>query len=300
MKKKNVIFLCIFLMFPLISFAQPEMSAITRAKFIPLITLNNGVKMPILGFGTYSLNGSTAENSVAEAISLGYRLIDTATTYGNEESVGTGIQKSGIDREELFITTKLWVSDMGYESAKKAFELSLKKLGVDYIDLYLIHRPRGDIKGSWKAMEELYEEGKIKAIGVSNFEPAQLEELLSYAKIKPAVNQIEIHPFFQQFETQETLQEMNIQPEAWSPLAGGRNEIFSNPVIAAIGKKYNKSNAQIALRWIIQRGIITIPRTSNQAYMLENLNIFDFELDDADMKQMATLDLNTTQFPEWE
>lgn len=297
---KNVYFLCIFLILPLISFAQPEISVVTRARFVPVITLNNGVNMPVLGFGTYSLNGTTAENSVADAISVGYRLIDTATTYGNEESVGKGIQKSGIDREELFITTKLWVSDMGYESAKRAFKLSLEKLGVDYIDLYLIHRPRGDIKGSWKAMEELYQEGKIKAIGVSNFEPAQLEELLSYAKIKPAVNQIEIHPFFQQAETQEALQKMNIQPEAWSPLAGGRNEIFSNPVIAAIAKKYNKSNAQIALRWIIQRGIITIPRTSNHGYMLENLNIFDFELDDTDMKQIAALDLNTTQFPEWE
>ncbi|MDR1201350.1 MAG: aldo/keto reductase [Tannerellaceae bacterium] len=258
--------------------------------------------MPILGFGTLSLNGATGENSVAEAISLGYRLLDTATTYGNEESVGKGIKKSGIDREELFITTKLWVDDMGYEKAKKAFDVSLKKLDVDYVDLYLIHRPRPreDIKGSWKAMEELYKAGKIKAIGVSNFDSEQLEELLSYAEIKPAVNQIETHTFFHQFETQELLQKMGIQMEAWSPLAGGRNDIFSNPVLATIGKKHNKSNAQVALRWIIQRGIITIPRTSDKEYMLENLNIFDFELDNDDLKQIATLNLNTTQFPEWE
>jgi 2,5-diketo-D-gluconate reductase A len=256
--------------------------------------------MPVLGFGTLELRDSVGINSVAKAISLGYRLIDTAPVYGNEEEVGKGIKKSGIDRKELFITTKLWVSDMGYESTKKAFELSLQKLDVEYIDLYLIHRPRGDIKGSWKAMEELYEAGKIKAIGVSNFDTGQLNELLSYAKIKPAVNQIETHLFFQQFEAQNTLKKLDIQMEAWSPLAGGRNEIFNNPVIASIGKKHNKTNAQIALRWIVQRGIATIPRTPNEKHMLENLNIFDFELDEADMKKIATLDLNTTQFPEWE
>jgi 2,5-diketo-D-gluconate reductase A len=287
---------------PFVAFAQSETDGAARAKTIPFITLNNGVKMPVLGFGTMSLNGAMGENSVAEAISLGYRLLDTATTYGNEEAVGKGIKKSGIDRKELFITTKLWVDDMGYEKAKKAFEVSLKKLGVDYIDLYLIHRPRprAEIKGSWKAMEELYKAGKIKAIGVSNFDAEQLEELLSYAEVKPAVNQIETHPFFHQFEAQELLQKLGIQMEAWSPLAGGRNDIFNNPVLAAIGKKYNKSNAQVALRWITQRGIITIPRTSERAYMLENLNIFDFKLDDDDLKQIATLNLNTTQFPEWE
>ncbi|MFT4223252.1 aldo/keto reductase [Dysgonomonas sp.] len=297
MKKQSIILLWILLTFTLVSCGQSKRTVTTS---IPTITLNNGVKMPVLGFGTLELRDSVGINSVAKAISLGYRLIDTAPVYGNEEEVGKGIKKSGIDRKELFITTKLWVSDMGYESTKKAFELSLQKLDVEYIDLYLIHRPRGDIKGSWKAMEELYEAGKIKAIGVSNFDTGQLNELLSYAKIKPAVNQIETHLFFQQFEAQNTLKKLDIQMEAWSPLAGGRNEIFNNPVIASIGKKHNKTNAQIALRWIVQRGIATIPRTPNEKHMLENLNIFDFELDEADMKKIATLDLNTTQFPEWE
>jgi len=293
MKKINVILLWALLMLPLASFAQ-------QAVKIPTVKLNNGIEMPILGFGTLELRGQVGINSVAQAIGFGYRLLDTANIYGNEEFVGQGIKKSGIDRKELFITTKLWVADMGYESTKKAFEVSCKKLGVDYIDLYLIHRPRGDVKGSWKAMEELYAEGKIKAIGVSNFNEAQLNELLSYAKVKPAVNQIETSPFFQQFADQEMLKKMNIQGEAWSPFAGGRGGIFTNPVLAAIGKKYRKSNAQITLRWIIQRGIVTIPRTSDLAYMYENLRIFDFELDEADMKQISTLDLNVTQFPEWE
>ena len=293
MKKLNVALLWALLMLPLASFAQSAVK-------IPTVKLNNGVEMPILGFGTLELRGQVGINSVAEAISFGYRLFDTANIYGNEEFVGQGIKKSGIDRKELFITTKLWVADMGYESTKKAFEVSMKKLGVDYIDLYLIHRPRGDVKGSWKAMEELYAEGKIKAIGVSNFNEAQLKELLSYAKVKPAVNQIETSPFFQQFADQEMLKKMGIQGEAWSPFAGGRGGIFTNPVLAAIGKKYRKSNAQITLRWIIQRGIVTIPRTSDLAYMAENLRIFDFELSEDDMKQIATLDLNVTQFPEWD
>lgn len=273
-----------------------------QKRSVPMITLNNGVQMPALGFGTHALNGSEARNSVANAISLGYRMIDTANIYANEEEVGEGIKKSGIERKDLFITTKLWVDDMGYEAAKKGFEASLRKLGTDYIDLYLVHRPRPhkDIEGSWRAMEELYNEGKIKAIGVSNFDADQLKELLSYAKVKPAVNQIETHVLFQQFAAQRDLNNMGIQMEAWSPLAGGRGDVLNNPVLAAIGKKYNKSNAQIAIRWIIQRGIITVPRTSNLAYMSENLDVFDFELDAADMKQISDLDLNTTQFPEWE
>lgn len=305
MKKLSAIILCALLTFSQVSCNQPKKPATADGQqsdsiSIPTVTLNNGVKMPILGFGTLELRDSVGINSVAKAISLGYRLIDTAPIYGNETEVGAGIKKSGIDRKELFITTKLWVDDMGYEGAKKALESSLQKLGVDYIDLYLIHRPRGDIKGSWQAMEELYEAGKIKAIGVSNFDSAQLNELLSYAKIKPAVNQIETHPFFQQFEAQDMLKKLNIQMEAWSPFAGGRNGIFDNPVLAAIGKKYNKTNAQVALRWLVQRGIVSIPRTDNEKYMLENISIFDFELDDADVKEIATLDLNTTQFPEWE
>ncbi|MCL2650137.1 MAG: aldo/keto reductase [Candidatus Azobacteroides sp.] len=256
--------------------------------------------MPILGFGTLELNDSVGVSSVAKAISLGYRLIDTATIYGNEEAVGKGIKASGIDRKELFISTKLWVDDSGYENTKKAFEKSLKKLGVEYVDMYLIHRPRGDVKGSWKAMEELYAEGKIRAIGVSNFDSKQLEELMSYANIKPVINQIETHPFFQQKEAQEDLQKRGIQMEAWSPFAGGRHDIFNNPTLVAIGKQYNKTAAQVSLRWLIQRGIVAIPRTSNPAYMAENLNIFDFNLSESDMQEIAKLDLNITQFPEWE
>jgi len=264
------------------------------------ITLNNGIKMPILGFGTLYLNDDLGVRCVADAISLGYRLIDTATIYGNEASVGAGIKQSGIDREALFVTSKLWVDDSGYEKGKKAFQTSLDKLGLDYLDLYLIHRPRGDVKGSWKAMEELFKEGKIRAIGVSNFEANHLEELLSYAEVIPAVNQIETHAFFQQEKAREALEKARIQMEAWSPLAQGRNGHFTNEILAAIGRKHNKNNAQVSLRWHYQRGIVAIPRSSQKAHMQENLNIFDFELDEADMKTISSLDLNITQFPEWE
>ncbi|WP_321376248.1 aldo/keto reductase [uncultured Draconibacterium sp.] len=264
------------------------------------VTLNNGVQMPILGFGTLYLNDEKGAQCVADAISLGYRLIDTATVYGNEEAVGTGIKKSGIDRKELFVTSKVWVDDSGYEKAKVAFQTSLDKLGLDYLDLYLIHRPRGDVKGSWQAMEELHKEGKIKAIGISNFEDHQIDELLEYATIKPAVNQIETHAFFQQSKARKSLLDYGVQMEAWSPFAQGRNGLFTNETLAAIGKKYNKNNAQVSLRWHYQRGIVAIPRSSQKAHMMENLNIFDFELSDADMKTIAALDLNKTQFPEWE
>ncbi|SET66128.1 2,5-diketo-D-gluconate reductase A [Draconibacterium orientale] len=264
------------------------------------VTLNNGVQMPILGFGTLYLNGEKGAQCVADALSLGYRLIDTATIYGNEEAVGAGIKKSGIDRKELFVTSKLWVDDSGYEKGKAAFQTSLDKLGLDYLDLYLIHRPRGDVKGSWKIMEELHKEGKIKAIGISNFEDHQIDELLGYATIKPAVNQIETHAFFQQSKARKSLLDYGVQMEAWSPLAQGRNELFTNETLAAIGKKYNKNNAQVSLRWHYQRGIVAIPRSSQKAHMMENLNIFDFELSDSDMKTIAALDLDKTQFPEWE
>lgn len=267
---------------------------------IETILLNNGIKMPILGFGTLYLNGEEGIECVADAISLGYRLIDTATIYGNEESVGGGIKKSGIDRKALFVTSKLWVDDSGYEETKKAFQTSLDKLGLDYLDLYLIHRPRGDVKGTWKAMEDLYKEGKIRAIGVSNFEASDLDDLMSYAKIKPALNQIETHAFFQQEKANESLKKYGIQMEAWSPLAQGRNELFTNETLAAIGKKHDKNNAQVSLRWHYQRGIVAIPRSSQKAHMLENLSIFDFELDDTDMNTISSLDLNITQFPEWE
>jgi len=268
-------------------------------KLVPTVTLNNNLAMPILGFGTNTLNGATGERCVSEAISVGYRLIDTANIYGNEAAVGAGIKKSGINREELFVTSKLWVDDYGYESTKKAFETSLNKLDLEYLDLYLIHRPKGDVKGSWKAMEELYEAGKIKAIGVSNFEPDQLEDLLENAKIKPVINQIETHVFFQEHKSYKTLEKQEVQMEAWSPFAAGRNGIFSNHTLAEIGKKHNKSNAQVSLRWHYQRGVVAIPRSSQKTHMIENLAIFDFKLDTTDMQKIATLDLNKTQFPEW-
>ncbi len=264
------------------------------------VTLNNGVEMPVLGFGTLYLTDELGVRCVAEAISLGYRLIDTATVYGNEEAVGGGIRKSGIDRKELFVTSKVWVDDSGYEKAKVAFKTTLDKLGLDYLDLYLIHRPRGDVKGSWLAMEDLYREGKIKAIGVSNFEAAHLEEMMSYATITPAVNQIETHSFFQQEKAKGMLKQYGIQMEAWSPLAQGRNGHFTDETLAAIGKKYGKSNAQVSLRWHYQRGIVSIPRSSQKAHMQENLDIFDFQLDESDMIAIASLDLDITQFPEWE
>ncbi len=276
--------------------------ALNSSSSIPSIdnvTLNNGAKMPILGFGTLYLNDELGVNCVADAISLGYRLIDTAMIYGNEVAVGAGIKKSGIKREELFVTSKLWVDDMGYENAKKGFQTSLDKLGLDYLDLYLIHRPRGDVQGSWKAMEELYKEGKIRAIGVSNFEPNQLDDLIANNNIKPAVNQIETHAFFQQPNNYDLLKKHKIQHEAWSPFAEGRNGLFTNETLALIGKKYNKTNAQVSLRWHYQRGIVAIPRTSKKEHMIENLNIFDFELDESDLKTIASLDLNKSQFPEW-
>lgn len=263
------------------------------------VTLNNGVKMPILGFGTLYLNGSEGERCVAEAISLGYRLIDTATIYSNEAAVGAGIKLSGIKREELFVTSKLWVDDSGYESTKRAFETSLNKLGLDYLDLYLIHRPRGDVKGSWRAMEELYKAGKIRAIGVSNFEPKQLIDLMVDSNVKPAVNQIETHAYFQQPQLYDALKQQGVQTEAWAPLAEGRNGLFTNPTLTLIGAKYNKTAAQVSLRWLYQRGIVAIPRTSQKAHMIENLTIFDFTLSESDMSTISTLDLNTTQFPEW-
>jgi len=269
-------------------------------KSIPNVTLNNGLPMPMLGFGTNTLKGPTCERCVSDAISVGYRLIDTANIYGNEESVGAGIKQSGIKREKLFITSKLWVDDYGYESTKKAFETSLNKLGIEYLDLYLIHRPRGDVKGSWKAMEELYEEGLIRAIGVSNFEPEQIDDLMVNAKIKPAINQIETHVFFQQHKAYKALKEYDIQMEAWSPFAAGRNGIFTNQILADIGLKYNRSIAQVCLRWHYQRGIVAIPRSSQKAHMIENLDIFDFELAETDLQTIAKLDLNITQFPEWE
>lgn len=295
--KKSTVFTAASMILPLSSFQV--LDANQKVNTVPYVKLNNGVKMPRLGFGTNTLRDDVGIRCVQEAISVGYRLIDTAHIYGNEESVGAGIKKSGINREELFITSKLWVDDSGYENTKTAFETSLNKLGLEYLDLYLIHRPRGDVKGSWKAMEELYEAGKIKAIGISNFEPDQINELMGYAKVKPTINQIESHVFFQQQESLAFLNKKQIQMEAWSPFAAGRNGIFENNTLADIGKKYQKSNAQVSLRWHYQRGVVAIPRSSQKAHMIENLDIFNFELDESDLQAISKLDLNTTQFPEW-
>jgi len=280
-----------------LSFAAPNTS--TQKNVIPLVTLNNGVQMPWLGLGTMTLGGDVGIRCVADAIALGYRLIDTAMVYNTETAVGAGIKQSGIKREELFITSKLWKADMGYEQAKNGFQTSLNKLGTDYLDLYMIHRPAGDIQGSWKAMEELYHAGKIKAIGVSNFDFAQLDDLIANNEVKPAVHQIETHAFFQEGKALEYLKQHGIQHEAWAPFAEGRNGLFTKATLAAIGKKYNKTVAQVCLRWHFQRGIIAIPRSSKKAHIAENLNIFDFSLEDSDLAAIATLDLNTTQFPEW-
>lgn len=278
------------------SFAAPGPGATENS--IPSVTLNNGVRMPRLGFGTMTLKGDPG--SVADAIALGYRLIDTATVYQSEPAVGEGIKQSGIKREELFITSKLWKTDMGYDRAKQGFQTSLDKLGTDYLDLYLIHRPGGgDYQGSWKAMEELYHAGKIKALGMSNANFDQMDYLVANAGVKPAVHQIETHAFFQEGKAYDYLKQHGIQMEAWAPLAEGRHGLFTNATLAAIGKKYHKSNAQVSLRWHFQRGIVAIPRSQQSAHRKENLNIFDFKLDDADMAAIAPLDLNKTQFPEW-
>lgn len=264
---------------------------------IPDIMLNNGIAMPVLGFGVFQVpDPAECERSVCEAIAAGYRLIDTAASYGNEAAVGAGIRVSGIDRSELFVTTKLWVQDASYERAKVAFERSLEKLQLDYLDLYLIHQPYGDVYGAWSAMEELHRAGRIRAIGVSNFYPDRIMDFALHTTIRPAVNQIEVHPFHQQHEAQSLMQELGIQPQAWGPFAEGRNGLFENETLAAIGRKHGKSVAQIVLRWLVQRGIVIIPKTVRRERMAENLEIFDFALDDADFAAIADLDNKTSAF----
>lgn len=265
----------------------------------PDTELNNGIRMPMLGFGTLSLTNTRASTCVAKAIECGYRHIDTATLYKNEDAVGEGLRTSGIDRKKLFITSKVWVADSGYEKTLQAFDRSLNSLGTDYLDLYLIHRPRGDVQGSWQALEKLYKQGKITAIGISNFDFSQYNHLKNYAKVKPAVHQIETHAYFHQNDAYEHLKKEGIQMEAWSPFAQGRSGLFEDKTLAKIGKSYGKTNAQISLRWHFQRGIIAIPRSSKVEHMKENLNIFDFTLSDQDMKNIEQLDLNKTQFPTW-
>ncbi len=261
------------------------------------VTLNNGVEMPILGFGVFQVKDlAECERSVIDAIETGYRLIDTAQSYENEEAVGKAIKKSGVPREELFITTKLWIQSDGYQGIKKAFEASLKKLQLDYLDLYLIHQPFGDVYGEWRAMQELYWEKKVKAIGVSNFHPDRLIDLIVHNEVVPAVNQIETHPFHQQIEAQKFLQENGVQIESWGPFAEGKNNIFHNELLASIGKKYNKSIAQVILRCLTQRGVVAIPKSVRKERMEENFNSLDFELSGEDMGAIKSLDTKASLF----
>jgi len=261
------------------------------------VRLNNGVEMPILGFGVFQVTDlAECERSVLDAINTGYRLIDTAASYGNEEAVGKAIKRSGVLREDLFITTKLWIQSNGYEGTKKAFENSLKRLQLDYLDLYLMHQPLGDVYGEWRAMQDLYKEGRVRAIGVSNFQPDRLIDLIIHNEIVPAVNQIETHPFHQQIETQKFLQENNVQIESWGPFAEGKNNIFHNELLLSIAQQYNKTIAQVIIRWLIQRSVIAIPKSVRKERMEENFNIFDFELSVEDMEAIKTLDTKTSSF----
>jgi 2,5-diketo-D-gluconate reductase A len=261
------------------------------------VRLNNGVEMPILGFGVFQVtDAEVCERSVYEALRTGYRLIDTAAAYLNEEAVGKAIKRSGVTREELFVTTKLWIQDAGYESAKAAFEKSLRRLQLDYLDLYLIHQPFGDVYGSWRAMEELYREGRIRAIGVANFQPDRIMDLIMHNKVIPAGDQIETHPFCQQIETQKFLKENNVQMGAWAQFAEGKNNIFKNELLLSLAKKHGKSVAQVILRWLIQREVVVIPKSVHKERIVENFNVFDFELSRKDTDAIATLDRNVTSF----
>ena len=263
---------------------------------IETVKLNNGVEMPLEGFGVFQVpDHAVCEQAVLDAISTGYRLIDTAAAYMNEEAVGKAIVKCGVPREELFITTKLWVQDASYEGAKQAIETSLKKLGLDYIDLYLIHQPMGDYIGAYRAMEEAYKAGKLRAIGVCNCYPQILADICETVAVKPAVNQVELHPFFQQENALALMKEYGVQPEAWGPFAEGKHGIFTHPVLTAIGQKYGKSAAQVALRWNVQRGVTVIPNSVHKERMEQNIDIWDFRLSDEDMAEIAKLDIGHSE-----
>ena len=263
------------------------------------ITLNNGVKMPFIGYGTYQIEPKDTQKCVEEALSVGYRSIDTAEAYFNEEGVGAAINcaiKGGIKREELFITTKLWITHANEKDAVKAFENSMQKLGLDYLDLYLIHQPFNDIYGAWRAISRLYKEGRIRAIGVSNFYPDRLMDFCLHNELTPSINQVEAHPFFAKFKEQENMRKLGVAMQSWASFAEGKNGFFTNEILSNLAKKYNKSIAQITLRWLIQRDIVVIPKTTKKERMIENFNVFDFKLDANDMQLIASLDTNKTLF----
>lgn len=286
-----------FVPYPQQMVLKPKISRFAILRDMQKVKLSNGVEMPILGFGVFQITDlALCEQSVVDAIEIGYRHIDTAASYMNEEAVGRGIKKSGVAREELFITTKLWVQDASYEGAKRAFEHSLKRLELDYLDLYLIHQPYGDVHGAWRAMEEIYAEGKAKAIGVSNFQPDRVMDLFMHNKIAPMVNQIEVNPFQQQIDTQKFLQENNVQTEAWAPFAEGRNNIFQNEILLSIAEKYKKSVAQVILRWIVQRDIVVLSKSVRKERIKENFDVLDFNLSAEDMEAIKMLDTKTSSF----
>lgn len=261
------------------------------------VTLNNGIQMPKLGFGVYQIrDAAQCEQAVVDAVSIGYRLIDTAASYGNEEAVGRAVKRCGIPREELFLTTKLWISDTSYEGAKAAFHKSLERMGLDYLDLYLIHQPLNDYYGAWRAMEELYQEGLVRAIGVCSFYPDRLADLISFQKVVPAVNQVETNVFFQQREAQEYMQSKGVVMEGWAPFAEGKNNLFQNEALLSIGEKHQKSVAQVVLRWLLQRNIVCIPKSVKKERMEENIQVFDFSLDEEDLKAIASLDTGKSCF----
>ncbi|WP_296009198.1 aldo/keto reductase [uncultured Adlercreutzia sp.] len=261
------------------------------------VTLNNGVRMPQLGFGVFQITDpAECEQAVRDAVEVGYRSFDTAASYGNEEAVGRALASCGVPRDELFVTTKLWITDASYEGAKRGFAKSLERLGLDYIDLYLIHQPLGDVYGAWRAMEELYQEGVVRAIGVANFYPDRLADLIEFNEVTPAVNQVEANVFFQQWQAQEYMESKGVQMEGWAPFAEGHNDLFHNPVLAGIGDKYGKTVAQVVLRWLLQRGIVCIPKSVSRERMAQNFDVFDFELSADDMAAIRALDENTSSF----
>lgn len=260
------------------------------------VTLSNGVKMPILGYGVYQVSKEECERCVADALSVGYRSIDTAQSYFNEEQVGNAIVKSGISREDIFLTTKVWIEHYGYEEARKSVLKSMEKLQTDYLDLVLLHQPFSDYYGAYRALEDLYDEGKLRAIGVSNFYPDRLVDIVSFSRIKPMINQIEVHPFHQQIEAKKWLDKYNVQTEAWAPFGEGRGGLFENPVLSEIAEKHNKTTAQVMLRWHIQRGVVVIPKSTHKERMEQNIQVFDFALDETDMDKITALDKAQSSF----